>query len=87
MEDFAKIAHPLTQLTCKGKEFIWTEECQQAFELLKERLTTTPIMTLPNDDDLFVVDVDASDFGLGGVLSQVQDQQEKVVSYAILIVL
>ena len=82
VEGFAKIAHPLTQLTCKGKEFIWTEDCQQAFELLKERLTTTPIMTLPNDDDLFVVDVDASDFGLGGVLSQVQDQQEKVVSYA-----
>lgn len=80
--NFAKIAYPLTQLTHKGVAFKWMSECQQAFDTLRIKLIKAPIMSSPTDNDSFVLDVDASDFGIGGVLSQVQGGIEKVISYA-----
>lgn len=82
IENFAKVAHPLTQLTCKDKKFEWTLECQEAFETLKKKLSASPIMALPTDDDPFVLDVDASNYGIGGVLSQIQEGNERVISFA-----
>ena len=45
--NFARIAHPLHQLICKGAEFLWTEDCRGAFWELKERLTTAPVLAYP----------------------------------------
>ena len=60
---------------------MWTEECNISFNNLKELLTSPPILAYPNRTGLFVLDADASNFGIGAVLSQIQDEQEKVISY------
>jgi len=82
VKDFSVIAAPLYALTQKGAEFCWTSECQEAFDELKQRLTSEPILALPTDDRTYVLDTDASDFGLGAILSQDQNGQEKVIAYA-----
>jgi len=66
----------------KGVDFVWTKECQRAFEELKQRLTSGPILALPENEGTYVLDTDASDFGLGAVLSQQQAKGEKVIAYA-----
>jgi hypothetical protein len=78
IEGFSKLALPLTQLTCKGKTFVWDIHCENSFNELKKRLTTAPILILPKPDEPFVVYCDASKLGLGGVLMQ----DGKVVAYA-----
>ncbi|KAK3749616.1 hypothetical protein QZH41_012954 [Actinostola sp. cb2023] len=78
---FAEIARPLYRLTEKGKDFVWTEECDEAFSQLKTALTTAPILAYPSTEDPFILDTDASNFGLGVVLSQVQEGEEKVIAY------
>jgi len=82
IKDFSVIAAPLYGLTRKDGEFKWTRECQEAFDELKRRLVSEPILALPSDEGTYVLDTDASDFGLGAVLSQRQDEQEKVIAYA-----
>lgn len=80
---FAKIAQPLNQLTRKGVEFIWTDECQEAFTTLKQKLTTAPVLAYPSFSRDFVLETDASTFGLGAVLSQPQeDGRTHPVAYA-----
>ena len=67
----------------KSVPFAWSEGCQWAFEELKERLTTTPILAFPDFSHTFILDTDASDYGIGAVLSQVAaDGGEKVIAYA-----
>lgn len=61
--------------------FEWNEECQETFEGLKNALTTTPILTLPSDEAEYILDCDACDYGIGAVLSQSIDGEERVVSY------
>ena len=75
------IAKPLHQLTEKGRQFQWTPECDQAFETLKDSLTTAHILGFPMDEGNYTLDTDASDFGMAGVLSQSQDGVERVISY------
>ena len=83
IKDFAKMARPLTELTKKDVKFAWTDECEHAFQKLKERLTSTDVMGYPlNDAGTFYLDVDASGVGIGGVLSQIQSGQERVLAYA-----
>ena len=82
VKDYSKVATPLNALLKKNFPFLWTEECQEAFEELKKRLQTPPILTLPNEHDVFVLDTDASEESIGSVLSQVQDGEEKVVAYS-----
>jgi len=65
----------------KGRYFTWTDECQIAFDALKHHLTTAPILCMPNDDDPFILDTDASDYAVGAVLSQIVDNNERVVAY------
>jgi hypothetical protein len=48
MKDFSKIAKPMTRLLEKGKEFKWLEERQASFEELRKRLTSAPVLTLPD---------------------------------------
>lgn len=78
--DFSSIAAPLSKLTKKTQEFLWTEECQQAFDQLKDALCHAPILSYPHPEGLFILDTDASDVGIGAVLSQVQDGLEKVIA-------
>ena len=82
IKDFAKTAAPLHALTGKYARFHWDEQCQRAFEEMKEKLTTAPIMSFPRDEGQFILDCDASQLAIGAVLSQVQDGEEKVVAYA-----
>ncbi|GJU20183.1 reverse transcriptase domain-containing protein [Tanacetum coccineum] len=78
IEGFSKIAKPLTKLTQKNKKYIWGEEQELAFQLLKQKLCEAPILALPEGNDDFVVYCDASLQGLGAVLMQ----REKVIAYA-----
>ena len=68
----------MTQLTKMEVRFLWSEECEQAFRVLKKRLTYAPVLMLPTDGELFVVYTDASHVSLGCVLMQCG----KVVAYA-----
>ena len=67
---FSKIAGPLNDLTHKDRAFKWTQECQKAFEELKIAFTTAPILKHFDPDAENIVETDASDERLGGVLSQ-----------------
>jgi hypothetical protein len=58
------------ELQKKNKKFVWTEKCVESFWRLKEMLTTTPILKVPDMDVEFLVCTDASKEGLGGVLMQ-----------------
>jgi len=82
VEKFSEIAAPLHALQKKGAPFVWNEDCQKAFQTLKGKLTQAPILTLPRDQGMFILDTDASNHGIGAVLSQIQDGEERVVSYA-----
>ena len=66
---FSKIAKPLTQLLKKEEPFFWTETQQKAFDFLKEKLITAPILQYPNFNKPFILYTDASGNGLGAVLS------------------
>ena len=78
---YADKAKPLHRLTEKHQKFIWTDECQKSFDLLKEALVSAPILAYPIEDGQFVLDTDASLVGLGAVLSQIQNGTEKVIAY------
>ena len=80
--NFSTVASPLTRLTQKSVQFEWSQECNDAFESLKERLVSAPILSYPKGDGLFILDTDASLSGVGAVLSQIQDNEEKVIAYA-----
>jgi hypothetical protein len=60
---------------------VWKEECQTAFEKLKQAFVSTDIMSFPQDEGEFYLDTNASDTAIGAVLSQAQDGQMKVISY------
>ena len=68
----------MTELLKKDTKFKWTEECETSFQELKERLTTAPVLTLPDIRKEFQVYCDASCLGHGSVLME----EGKVVSYA-----
>ncbi|GJV35648.1 putative reverse transcriptase domain-containing protein, partial [Tanacetum coccineum] len=73
-----KIAKPMTKLTQKNVKFDWSEKAEAAFQLLKQKLCSAPILALPEGSENFVVYCDASRKGLGAVLMQ----REKVIAYA-----
>ena len=68
IKDFSKIARPLTQLLEKDRHFEFTEECTKAFEILKDRLITAPIVVAPDWSLPFVIMCDTSDSSVGAVL-------------------
>ncbi|KAD4180450.1 hypothetical protein E3N88_29041 [Mikania micrantha] len=76
--NFSKIALPLTTLTQKSQAFIWGQKQEDAFQLLKQKLCNSPILSLPEGSDDFIVYCDASNLGLGCVLMQ----RDKVIAYA-----
>ena len=83
IKDFARIARPLHKLTEKNAAFNWDKDCQSAFETLRNKLVSAPILAFPDLGRAFILDTDASDTGIGAVLSQVDDNgAEQVVAYA-----
>ncbi|XP_020262597.1 uncharacterized protein LOC109838571 [Asparagus officinalis] len=68
IKDFTKIAEPLTRLTRKEVKFVWTQDCQAAFEGLKKKLTTSPVLIILDESGGFIVHTDASGLGLACVL-------------------
>ncbi|GKB47305.1 putative reverse transcriptase domain-containing protein [Tanacetum coccineum] len=78
IEGFLKIAKSMTKLTQKGIKFDWGEKEENAFQLIKQKLCSAPILALHEGSEDFVVCCDASHKGLGVVLMQ----REKVIAYA-----
>ncbi|GJX40731.1 putative reverse transcriptase domain-containing protein [Tanacetum coccineum] len=78
IEGFSKIAKPMTKLTQKKVKFVWGDKQEAAFQLLKQKLCSAPILALPEGSEDFIAYCDASKKGLGDVLMQ----REKVIAYA-----
>nr|GFA52035.1 putative reverse transcriptase domain-containing protein [Tanacetum cinerariifolium] len=78
IKGFSKITKPMTKLTQKKVKFEWGDKQEAAFQLLKQKLCSVPILALPEGSEDFIVYYNASNKGLGAVLMQ----REKVISYA-----
>ncbi|GJS03247.1 putative reverse transcriptase domain-containing protein [Tanacetum coccineum] len=78
IEGFSKIAKQMTKLTQKKIQFVWGDKQEAAFQLLKQKLCSAPILALPEGSEDFIAYCDASKKGLGAVLMQ----REKVIAYA-----
>ena len=81
IQNFSAIAKCLHKMTEKGREFLWTDDCQKAFDELKKKLTTAPILSHPDFSKRFILDTDASKDAIGAVLSQEVNGVEKVIAF------
>lgn len=81
VRSFSNIAVPLFNLTKKNVRFSWGPECQKSFDTLKCALQESVLLAYPNFEQPFILDTDASEHSSGAVLSQIQNGQEKVLSY------
>lgn len=77
VKNFSTIARPLHQLTKKNIKFNWNQDCENAFSELKSRLTTSPVLLHPDPQKPFIVECDASNFAVGSILSQ-KDEEGKL---------
>ncbi|GKE67522.1 reverse transcriptase domain-containing protein [Tanacetum coccineum] len=82
IKDFSKISRPMTHLLEKNTPFIFSDECIQAFETLKKKLTEAPILIAPDWDLPFEVMCDASDFSIGAILGQRHEKYFRPIHYA-----
>lgn len=80
--NFSTVLFAMTRLTQKNRSFVWDESCQKSFKKLKQLLVSSPILVYPTLKGQFILDTDASLFGIGAVLSQVQNGEERVIAYA-----
>ena len=78
IKDLSRIIAPLMRLTQKNVKFVWIDKCEVHFQLLKDALTSAPVLTLPSGNRGYTVYYDASRVGLGCVLMQ----NGRVVAYA-----
>jgi len=74
IENFTNIVAPMLGLLIKDFDFVWTKQCQTAFETLKAKLSVALFLRGPNSTLLFHISTDASDTAIGGVLGQKEDQ-------------
>ncbi|GFW77832.1 hypothetical protein TNCV_3404071 [Trichonephila clavipes] len=81
VKNFSTIARPLHKLTEAKQKFIWTVDCNNAFNKLKDALTSAPILAYPEIGKQFILDTDASHESIGAVLSQEIDGQQRVIAY------
>ena len=70
IQDYSKISSHLTKLTKKEEKFVWTPKCEEAFQELKRRLTSAPVLAVPDGKSSYSVYTDACGKGLGAVLMQ-----------------
>ena len=82
IKDYAKLYKPLTRLTKKDQPYHWGDEQKGVFVDLKNALISSPVLAYPNFELPFCVQTDASESGLGVVVTQSQDGQERVIAYA-----
>ncbi|GJW15668.1 reverse transcriptase domain-containing protein [Tanacetum coccineum] len=82
VEDFSKIARPMTHLLEKETPFVFSEECVDSFNTLKRKLTEAPILIAPDWDLPFELMCDASDFAIGAVLGQRKNKHFQPIHYA-----
>ncbi|GJW10212.1 reverse transcriptase domain-containing protein [Tanacetum coccineum] len=81
IKDFSKISRPMTHLLEKNTPFIFSEDCIQAFQTLKKKLTEAPILIAPNWDQPFKLMCDASDYAIGAVLGQRIEKHFRPIHY------
>ena len=81
IKNFAEVAWPLHKASETTSPLKWTTEAQQAFDELKARLLTTPILAFPTMEDSFILYTDARNLAMGAVLAQVQNRQERAICY------
>ena len=79
--DYSTVAQPLVRLLGKDCKFKWTDACQDAFMALRALLIKAPVLAFPKEDLPYIVDTDASYYGIGGVLSQCIEGTEHVIAY------
>lgn len=81
---FATIANPLHKIQSNHRKvvFVWNEEQQVAFDTLKKALTSAPILVSPDWSLPFILQTDSSDYGVGAVLCQIVNGEERVIAYA-----
>lgn len=82
LNDFSRIAKPLTVLLKKDEPFIWLEEQEKAFVTLRDNLCTEPLLQHPDFTEPFVLTTDASGYAVGGILSQGNIGKDKPIAYA-----
>lgn len=85
IKDFSKLVSPISDLLKgkkKGQNIQWTDEAESAFIKIKELLVSAPILVQPDFTKKFTIQSDASQTALGGVLTQVIDEEERVIAYA-----
>uniref|UniRef100_A0A8C6M5V1 Gypsy retrotransposon integrase-like protein 1 n=1 Tax=Nothobranchius furzeri TaxID=105023 RepID=A0A8C6M5V1_NOTFU len=78
IKNYSQTAAPLTQLTSINKPFIWSPSAEESFQALKDKFTQAPILTRPDTSAQFTLEVDASDSGVGAVLSQVSPSDHRL---------
>ena len=82
IRNFTAMAKPLHRIMEKGATFKWTETCQSSFDKLRKCLCAPPVLAFPDFSREFILDTDASDCGIGGVLSQIDaNGRERVIAY------
>jgi len=79
--EFSSVVAPITALTMKNRKFDWTPECESAFRKIKDLLVAAPILSCPDYSREFVIQTDASGYGIGAVLTQPYPEGEKVICY------
>jgi hypothetical protein len=82
VQGYSRLVGPLFDLTRKDVAFVWSRNCQQAFDTLKKALVDAPTLIRPDFSRPFCMDVDWSTRGVGAILSQKEGRFEKVVAYA-----
>ena len=83
VENFNSRLAPLYALTKKNAPFVWNDSCREAFDYVKRKLTSSPVLQSPRTTDTFILETDASDWGIGGCLKgQRENGDEYVVSYS-----
>nr|GEU45193.1 reverse transcriptase domain-containing protein [Tanacetum cinerariifolium] len=84
IQDFSKIARPMTRLLEKDTPFLFSKECIEVFQTLKRKLTEAPILIAPDWDMPFELMCDTSDFAIGAVMGQRQEKYFRPIHYAMI---